>query len=291
MKKIKFLDPSIERKKKITNKNFQLIKGTNIPLPSEVEISESGVCNRKCSFCPRSDPSYEDINEFIDSNLHSKLIDQLKNLNYGGVIRYSGFVEPLLDKNIYNLVKEVSLKIPNCRREIVTNGDVLNGERLKKLFDSGLSTLLISVYDGPEDAKKFEKMCLDNNLRNDQFVIRHRYYSEEKDFGLTISNRAGMMKNAEYKIQPLQKSLDLKCYYPSYTFFMDYNGDVLMCPHDWGKKIILGNMNKENFLDIWTSKKAIKIRKKLNNSDRNFSPCNVCDVKGDLIGKKHAESW
>ena len=291
MKKIKFLDPSIERKKKITNKNFQLIKGTNIPLPSEVEISESGVCNRKCSFCPRSDPSYEDINEFIDSNLHSKLIDQLKNLNYGGVIRYSGFVEPLLDKNIYNLVKEVSLKLPNCRREIVTNGDVLNGERLKKLFDSGLSTILISVYDGPEDAKKFEKMCLDNNLRNDQFVIRHRYYSEEKDFGLTISNRAGMMKNAEYNIQPLQKSLNLKCYYPSYTFFMDYNGDVLMCPHDWGKKIILGNMNKENFLDIWTSKKAIRIRKKLNNSDRNFSPCNVCDVKGDLIGKKHAESW
>ena len=291
MKKIKFLDPSIERKKKITNKNFQLIEGTNIPLPSEVEISESGVCNRKCSFCPRSDPSYEDINEFIDSNLHSKLINQLKNLNYGGVIRYSGFVEPLLDKNIYNLVKEVSLKLPNCRREIVTNGDVLNKERLKKLFDSGLSTILISVYDGPEDAKKFEKMCLDNNLRNDQFVIRHRYYSEEKDFGLTISNRAGMMKNAEYNIQPLQKSLNLKCYYPSYTFFMDYNGDVLMCPHDWGKKIILGNMNKENFLDIWTSKKAIRIRKKLNKSDRNFSPCNVCDVKGDLIGKKHAESW
>ncbi len=291
MKEIKFLDPSIERKKKITNKNFQLIKGTNIPLPSEVEISESGVCNRKCSFCPRSDPSYEDINEFIDSNLHSKLINQLRDLDYRGVVRYSGFVEPLLDKNIYNLVKEVSLKLPNCRREIVTNGDVLNGKRLKNLFDSGLSTILISVYDGPEDAKKFEKMCMDQNLSSEQFVIRHRYYSEEKDFGLTISNRAGMMKNAEYNIQPLQKSLSLKCYYPSYTFFMDYNGDVLMCPHDWGKKIILGNMNKDNFLDIWTSKKAIKIRKKLNKSDRNFSPCNVCDVKGDLIGKKHAESW
>ena len=42
MKEIKFLDPSIERKKKITNKNFQLIEGTSIPLPSEVEISEFG---------------------------------------------------------------------------------------------------------------------------------------------------------------------------------------------------------------------------------------------------------
>ena len=47
-------------------------------------------------------------------------------------------------------------------------------------------------------------MCLDENLNKEQFVIRHRYYSEEKDFGLTISNRAGMMKNAEYNIQPLK---------------------------------------------------------------------------------------
>ena len=65
MKKIKYLDPSIDRKKNLTNQNFQLIEGTSIPLPSEVEISESGVCNRKCSFCPRSDPSFEDVNEFI----------------------------------------------------------------------------------------------------------------------------------------------------------------------------------------------------------------------------------
>ena len=50
-------------------------------------------------------------------------------------------------------------------------------------------------------------------------------------------------------------------------------------------------MNNSSFLDIWTSKKAIQIRKKLNLADRKFSPCNVCDVKGDLIGKKHAESW
>ena len=64
-----------------------------------------------------------------------------------------------------------------------------------------------------------------------------------------------------------------------------------MCPHDWGKKRILGNLNKESFLKIWTSKFAKITRKKLNNSDRNFSPCNVCDVKGTLIGRKHAVSW
>ena len=61
--------------------------------------------------------------------------------------------------------------------------------------------------------------------------------------------------------------------------------------HDWGKKIILGNMNDSSFLEIWTSKKAIQIRKRLNKADRGFSPCNVCDVSGELIGKKHSLSW
>ena len=32
-------------------------------------------------------------------------------------------------------------------------------------------------------------------------------------------------------------------------------------------------------------------RKKLNQGDRNFKPCNVCDVQGSLMGEKHAEAW
>jgi radical SAM protein with 4Fe4S-binding SPASM domain len=291
MKKIKFLDPSIERKKNITDNSFQLLRGTPFPLPSEVEISESGTCNRTCSFCPRSDPNFKDVKDFIKSDLHTKLINELKEQDYKGVVRYSGFVEPLLDKNIYNLILQTKSNLPNARVEMVTNGDVLNINRLNMLFKSGLDTILISVYDGPEDAKMFEDMCIEARLNVDQYVIRHRYFNEEKDFGLTISNRAGMMKNAEYKIMPLKKELKAKCFYPGYTFFMDYNGDVLMCPHDWGKKIILGNLNHKTFKEIWTSKKAINLRKKLNEGNRKFAPCNVCDVNGELIGKKHAEVW
>ena len=291
MKKIKFLDPSIERKKNITDNSFQLLRGTPFPLPSEVEISESGTCNRTCGFCPRSDPNFKDVKDFIKSDLHTKLINELKEQDYKGVVRYSGFVEPLLDKNIYNLILQTKSNLPNARVEMVTNGDVLNINRLNMLFKSGLDTILISVYDGPEDAKMFETMCIEARLNADQYVIRHRYFKEEKDFGLTISNRAGMMKNAKYKIMPLKKELKAKCFYPGYTFFMDYNGDVLMCPHDWGKKIILGNLNHKTFKEIWTSKKAINLRKKLNEGNRKFAPCNVCDVNGELIGKKHAEVW
>ena len=61
-----------------------------------------------------------------------------------------------------------------------------------------------------------------------------------------------------------------------------------MCPHDWGKKIILGDLNKEKLKDIWFSKKFMGIRKMLNKSNRNFTPCNVCDVEGTFMGKKNA---
>ncbi len=64
-----------------------------------------------------------------------------------------------------------------------------------------------------------------------------------------------------------------------------------MCSHDWGKKNILGNLNKNSFKEIWLSKKTELSRKKLNNGNRSLSPCNVCDVNGDLMGEKHHEAW
>ena len=44
-------------------------------------------------------------------------------------------------------------------------------------------------------------------------------------------------------------------------------------------------------MSIWLSENAKNSRLNLTNSDRNFSPCNVCDVKGSLIGESHAKAW
>ena len=99
--KTKYLDNFIV-KKKLVSKKFQYIPRTKIPLPSEVEISESGTCNRKCSFCPRSAPSFEDIKEFISKDLVNKISTELSELDYKGVVRFSGFVEPMLDKKIFD---------------------------------------------------------------------------------------------------------------------------------------------------------------------------------------------
>ena len=290
MKK-KFIDPNIKNKSKTVEDNIQLymFNGQELPLPTEIEISESGTCNRTCSFCPRSADNFIDKKEFITNKLHEKLCIELKELNYTGTIRYSGFVEPMLDKNIFNLINMVRNYLPESNIEMVTNGDPLNLKRLKRLFESGLNKILISAYDGKKESDKLEDLCIQANLTEKQYIVRHRYYSEDQDFGITLSNRSGLMTDAEFKIDALKEPLKKPCYIPSYTFFLDYQGDVLMCPHDWGKKVILGDLNKEKLKDIWFSKKFMGIRKMLNKSNRNFTPCNVCDVEGTFMGEKNSK--
>ena len=136
--------------------------------------------------------------------------------------------------------------LPDANLEMVTNGDVLNEKRLNKLFTAGLDKLFISVYDTKEDVEKFIELANKCGF-NDKVVVRDRTLPPEEDFSITLSNRAGMLKNTEYKVAPLKQKLNKPCFYPAYNFFMDYNGDVLMCAHDWGKKRILGNFKKSTF--------------------------------------------
>ena len=287
--KQKFIDPVIKKK----NKDIENIQYTmeGYPLPSIIEISESGTCNRKCSFCPRSDPLWKDVKEFISDALIDKLCEELSAFDFHGLIIISGFVEPLLDKNIYNIINKLRTKVPKSKIEITTNGDVLSVERIKKLFSSGLTSFYISVYDGPEDEKKFIQMCKKANIPEGGYKIRARYLPESQDFGITLSNRGGTMGNAEFSIPSLNEPIVKPCYYPSYNFFMDYNGDVLVCSHDWGKKQIVGNFKNESLIDIWLGKKFMNARKKLSSSDRNMAPCDKCDVIGTLIGEKHFKEW
>jgi radical SAM protein with 4Fe4S-binding SPASM domain len=285
----KFIDPAIERKRKAID--ISLKKVRNFPLPSVIEISESGTCNRSCDFCPRSDINYPDEKKFIDKNLLNKLLIDLESFDYEGIFLFSGFVEPMLDKKIFDHISAVRFYLPKAKIELVTNGDILTKEKVSKLFKSGLSTLLISVYDSADDVKRFQNMIDEAKIDTNKVVIRHRYLGSENSFGITLSNRAGAMDNAKFKIASLSKPSNKTCYYPHYTFFMDYKGDVLICSHDWLKKKIVGNLNQSSFEQIWTSSEFNEARKSLQIGNRNFEPCKKCDVIGNLMGQQHVESW
>lgn len=284
---LKVDDPLLKRKKGLSSDVHYY---QDIPLPSIVEISGSATCNRACSFCPRSAPNFPDIKVFIEKELIKKLADGLARVGYKGMLLFSGFVEPLLDKKISALIKILRTALPDCRIEMVTNGDPITVTNLNKIHRAGLNALLVSCYDGEHQIDGIKAIAAHSQMPIENIVFRPRW-SSEKNFGISLSNRGGLMENAEFPISSLSKAIQNPCYYPANTFFLDYNGEVLMCAHDWGKKAVVGNLNQDNFLDIWAGKKFSKLRDLLIKGNRSMKPCNLCNVKGTRMGVEHAEAW
>ena len=289
----RFIDPNIARKSDILDQHLEKhTVGAPPPFFSLIEFNLSGLCNRTCIFCPRVDPKvYSNVNEHIPVDLYEKVMKDLQEAGFDGTILYSAFGEPLLYKPIELLIEMSKQYCPNVRIEIVSDGDFVTPEKLRKLFGSGLTVLSISMYDGPHQVEAFEAMKKEVGLKDEQLVLRVRWLPPEEHYGITLSNRAGMVEIQEVGVGPLKEPLRQRCYYPFYQILVDYDGSVLLCPHDWGKKLVVGNLNHQSIQEVWDCRVMRRARTSLAAADRNFPPCDVCDVDGTRMGQSHFDRW
>ena len=274
---------NLKRRTIIVDDEMAFLKDT--PIPSWIELSIIDVCNRSCIFCPKVDPkvapnTYQKMNMV----LINKLAKDLKKIGYKGSVTLCGYGEPMLHKGVY----EISRKLAEVSFvEIVTNGDTLTSEIINKLYHSNVNKLLISLYDGPEQTKKFKEMTKSANVPNDFVILRDRWHDEKKDYGLKLTNRSGTINVGN------QESVGTftYCNYPSYSVLIDWNGDVFLCPQDWQRRITTGNIMQTDFFEIWTGSAITKYRKNLLQGKRCNSPCTECNAEGTVLGKSHASEW
>ena len=297
------IDPNVKRKNEYrTIFETKEIVSDNSPLFSWIEFNLVGLCNRRCNFCPWSNPEWrsthvpntstgDDILHF-PVEIYEKIMDDLNKIGFDGGIIYSAFSEPLLYKHLDEVIKITKKKCPKVRIEMVTNGDFLNKEKLTQLFDVGLTRLDVSIYDGPDKVEHFQNMRDEVGLNKEQFHIRERWYAPEEHYGIgAISNRAGANIMPEINVNKITTALKRKCFYPFYQLIVDYDGGVLLCNHDWDKRLIMGNVKETSILDIWNSQKYKEVRQKLAVADRNHSPCNRCDANGMMMGEEFVDKW
>jgi len=279
----KTIKKNIKRRSLIVNKDVSLYKG--VPLPTWIELSLIDVCNRTCSFCPKSDPKVApDTYQRMSRLLIDKLAKELKKINFKGAFALCGYGEPLLHKDLVYITEKLSTV---SKVEIVTNGDVLNAKTLKKLYQSNASRVLISMYDGEHQVAKFKKIIKEAKIPDDFVILRDRWYTGDKNFGVKLTNRTGTIKIGNQ----VSLTTHTTCFYPSYQFLIDWNGDVFLCPQDWQRRVTMGNMMQENIFDIWKGKIISKYRKELLNGKRISNPCNSCNAQGTLLGQSHAKMW
>jgi len=274
---------NIKRKKPILDRDPQFFNG--IPIPSWIELSLIDTCNRSCSFCPKSDETIApNTHQKMEDVLINKLCSDLKKINFKGAFCLCGYGEPLLHKEHISIINKLGSV---GQVEIITNGDTLNEKKLKEIYNSKASKLLISLYDGPEQMEKFKKMIDKTKLPKEFFILRDRWYSDKKDFGVRLTNRTGTIKIGKQE----EVNINKKCYYSSYQVLIDWNGDVFLCPQDWQRRVSMGNIMQKSFFDIWTGNVLNKYRKCHLKGDRSLSPCNSCNADGMVYGEKHYKAW
>lgn len=261
-----------------------------IPLWSWLELSLTELCNRSaghqraCPFCPRIDPKfYPNQNLHMDMDLVRKIARELAALNYKGVVVLCGYGEPLLHPEIVEVVRTFK----DYRVEIITNGDFLGNQRVEQLLAAGVDYFVVSLYDGPHQIPVKERLFAEAGCSTDMYILRDRWHSEEDKFGLKLTNRAGTVSIGVQ--DPVDSSRP--CHYLAYQLMVDWNGDVLLCPQDWNKRVKYGNLGMETMFDVWSSPRMQKRRRQLIAGRRVDAPCNVCNTDGTLHGYNHVEQW
>ena len=171
----KTIEINIKRRKIIVDEIMSTYKG--LPIPSWIELSIIDVCNRSCSFCPKSDPKIApDTHQKMSYKLIEKLTNELKDINYKGSVTLCGYGEPMLHKEvnlISNKLSEAALV------EIVTNGDTLKPKQIIDLYENNVNKLLISMYDGKHQIKKFQKMIKESGVPEEFVILRDRWYDSK----------------------------------------------------------------------------------------------------------------
>jgi MoaA/NifB/PqqE/SkfB family radical SAM enzyme len=250
-----------------------------------ITINPTELCNRTCYFCPRHDPKiYPNQNLHMSEETAKRLASQLKSIDYKNKVIWSGNGEPLLNKNILNLIKIIHNDNPQLRiHEVNTNGDKLSAVLIDDLYSAGINHIMVSVYDGEESFEKFTKLF--ENYNSNSYTLRKSYYH---NLDLTdFTNRGGATKlNSHVKFN------ENKCYLPFYRLFIDWNGDIILCCEDWRKitkNILKLNINTHNIKEIWLSEVLNKYRTRLKEGDRSLSPCNSCNIHGERVGEEYVK--
>ena len=269
----------IDWKINLINQRARVLKINNwdVPLFSFIEYNLSNRCTRDCDFCPAKN---DNIFKYMSTQTYIESLNQLYDVDFSGLIIYSGFSEPMLHPDLDQLISATRDKLPNVVLGITSNGDLATKERIKEMFDRGLDVMAISLYDGEHQVESFNSIIQELNLA-DHIFLRRRFSKND----MIYCNRAGALPTD--KDTPIKK----RSFYPFYMLYIDYNGDVLFCSHDFDKHLVLGNVSRDHLLQLWTGDLLEAIRLNLDRECRTHSPCSKCDVLGTVMGENHLLKW
>ncbi len=280
-------------------KRVKLSERVPMNKPFTINFSVCNVCNLKCEFCTYNRPNIRKEKSslgqkgMLDKKSLFSMIDDIGS-SFGNIkkVFFTGCGEPLLNRDVPDMIKYVSEKKVAEVTDIVTNGVLLNKEMSDRLISSGLSWLRVSVNGlSGEDYKKYTGVEVDF----DKYVKQLRYLYENRgntkvyikiiNYMVETEERRqkfydifspicdiinvenlyffkgtdiGESDNDKFHGRALYSDINKEpsiCSLPFYFQFVDMDGSVYPCCERLpeGKSASIGNVREQSFYEIWNS--------------------------------------
>lgn len=276
----------------------------DVRLFNMIAIETSAVCNRKCVFCPNATTARPD--ELMDVKLIIKIIEELRDLRYKGVITLYLYNEPFRDPRLLQIVEYITAVLPQACIGVSTNGDFFKtAADIQAAYDAGVRQLTINVYNAAEGMLNAEagqqraarravvlQSFLDE-LKVDQKASLYRYAPPGKRIGrvehkygviehgrmgsFELQNRSG---NIAHLIPALTEPLQKMCVRPFRFMNVNWKGEVVLCCNDYHGDIVFGNVADRSLVNIWNDPRMHSYRVALLKKDRDIGLCRGCDYSG-----------
>lgn len=180
------------------------LDGKNI-YPIYAEISPSGTCNHRCTYCALDFMDYR--SRFLDTDLLKERLSEMASLGLKSVM-YAGEGEPLLHKDICEIInhtKKVGIDVA-----LTTNGVLLN-ESLVESMLSSMTWIKVSINGATKETyakiHRTKPEDFDRVIRNMSYAAEIR---KEKGYKCTLGMQIMLLPENSQEISLLaQKARDI----------------------------------------------------------------------------------
>lgn len=154
--------------------------------PKTIQLETLARCNAACNFCPY--PTLERIGARMTPQLVGRLLAEVASWpSHPLQIGFNGVNEPLLDKNLFEYMREASRLLPQTALKIHSNGQALTERAIDELDAIPTFFKLFISFNEYDPDKYRETMALDQAKTLERLSYLHERVARGVSFSVGIS--------------------------------------------------------------------------------------------------------
>ncbi len=238
-----------------------------------IELTNS--CNGRCITCLNK--SMKRSRGIMDLDLFRKIVDESVKSLYLEAVHLYGVGEDYLIPNVMDYFDYAIEKYHDAgvRTVLITNGELVNRlpDRISSVdisFNAGTRKSFeeITGLDFDQTVHNIWRLERENNLDHNvnlHMLVFNRNVGEVEEFkklfaftganlvmAYKYDNQCGTIEDDT--VDEFKSSKKIPCHYVRNVINVCWNGDVILCPHDFDASTVHGNVKSMSFEQIWYNK-------------------------------------